>query len=358
MNGFEQISPALVIGTGLVGASVGCAMTAKGVRVHLQDAVGAHAVVAAGRGAGTTQPVDRMEVKLVVVAVPPASIADVVAQALADYPNAAVTDVGSVKHAIAARLRGVTGVERYVGSHPMAGSALSGPLTAAAELFDDRTWVVTPSEASDGWAIDRVKAMVRTSGARMLIRSAVDHDRAVAEVSHLPQLMSSLTAAQLGQVPAEDLALAGQGVRDVTRIAGSDPDLWRQIVAGNAGHIRDQLVAVQADLARLIEHLDDPATVADLIARGQRGAAALPSRAGKNPKLFVAVSVAIPDAPGAMARLFSDMSELKINIEDVSIEHDPQRRAGYLILEVQPRQVDALRAMLRAKGWVHEPVGE
>ena len=99
------LAPALVIGTGLVGASVAQALTRAGIEVHLSDTRRSHAVVAASRGAGTIEPVDPGECRLVVVAVPPRSLATVIAHALATYPHATVTDVGSVKGVVLAELR-------------------------------------------------------------------------------------------------------------------------------------------------------------------------------------------------------------------------------------------------------------
>ncbi|MGI5952724.1 MAG: prephenate dehydrogenase [Brooklawnia sp.] len=350
--GVDQISPALVIGTGLLGASVGCALSERGVVVHLADRVHAHAVVAAGRGAGRLDQPHPAEVQLVVVAVPPAAIAEVVADALETYPHAAVTDVGSVKSRIVRDLEKLRiNLARYVGGHPMAGSHHSGPLTAAAEIFVDRTWVLTPRPENPDWVLERARELAITCGARLHEMDAHDHDRAVAEVSHFPQLVSSLTAARLAQVPADDLRLAGQGVRDVTRIAASDVSLWRQIVAANTGPIKEQLVAMRADLDRLIDTLEDPRTVIDVLARGNQGAEALPSKRGKRPDDVVAVIVEIPDAPGALAQLFSDITTNGINIEDLSIEHDPVREAGYLSVEVARDRADALREMIRAHGW-------
>lgn len=130
--GIEQISPALIIGTGLVGASIGCALSEAGVVVHLKDRDRSHAIVAAGRGAGRLEAPDPAQVKLVVVATPPAVIAQVVAASLEKYPNAVVTDVGSVKARITSDLQALhINLRRYVGGHPMAGSHQSGPLTAA-----------------------------------------------------------------------------------------------------------------------------------------------------------------------------------------------------------------------------------
>lgn len=350
--GLDQISPALVIGTGLLGASIGCALSEAGAVVHLRDRVHSHAVVAAGRGAGRLDAPHPAEVRLVVVAVPPVAIAEVVSSALESYPHAVVTDVGSVKSRIVADLEALRiNLARYVGGHPMAGSHHSGPLTAAAEMFVDRTWVLTPRAENPAWVLDRARELVLTCRARLHEMDAHQHDRAVAEVSHFPQLVSSLTAARLAEVPADDLRLAGQGVRDVTRIAASDISLWRQIVAANTVPIKEQLVALRADLDQLIGALEDPRTVVDVLARGNAGARALPAKRGKRPDEVVAVVVEIPDAPGALAQLFNDITTNGINIEDLSIEHDPVREAGYLSVEVARERADALREMIRAHGW-------
>lgn len=350
--GIDEISPAVIIGTGLIGASIGCSLSEAGVVVHLRDRVRSHAVVAAGRGAGRLEPPNDAEVKLVVVATPPATIAQVVAAALERYPSAVVTDVGSVKSRIAADLEAMRiNLGRYVGGHPMAGSHHSGPLTAVSELFVDRTWVITPRAGNPDWAIERVRRLVATCQARPLELDADHHDRAVAEISHFPQLISSLTAARLAEVPADDLRLAGQGVRDVTRIAASDVGLWRQIIAANTTPIRQQLVALRDDLDRLITELDDPRTVGDVLHRGNAGVRALPAKRGKSRDEVVAVVVEIPDAPGALAQLFSDITTNGINIEDLSIEHDPERQAGYLSIEVARQRADGLREMIKEHGW-------
>ena len=168
-----RTSPALIIGTGLVGASVGCALVAAGVEVHLRDATPSHALVAGSRGAGTIDPVEPLDCNLVVVAVPPAHLAEVIAAALAEFPSATVTDVGSVKGAVLADLR-ARGLDlgRYCGSHPMAGSQHTGPLTARADLFTDRTWIITPHDTSSAQAVLAVQHMARACGARLVTMAA------------------------------------------------------------------------------------------------------------------------------------------------------------------------------------------
>lgn len=347
-----NLSPTLILGTGLVGASVGCALVRAGVTVHLEDLVSSHARVAASRGAGTVAPVDPADVRLVVVAVPPGSLADVIASALETYPNATVTDVGSVKGTILAdlRRRGLD-LARYVGSHPMAGSQHVGPLTAHADLFVERTWVITPHDTSAAHAVLDVQDLAHRVGARRVTMGAAHHDEAVAQVSHLPHLVSVLVAGTLTRVPAEHLRLAGQGVRDVTRIAGSDPKLWQQIVSANQVAVRHELTALQQDLARLVDALDDPEKVGRILRLGRQGTRALPGKHGLTAVNYARVVVEIPDAPGALARLFRDIEAAGVNVEDVSIEHDTEREIGYLAVQVVPTAARGLETAMVAAGW-------
>ena len=345
----------VVIGAGLVGASVGHALSAAGWRVHLVDAVSSHAVVAAGLGAGSAEAADPADVGLVVVAVPPRAIADVVGESLVTYPHATVTDVGSVKAGVLDALwERPVDLTRYVGSHPMAGSHHSGPVTADGELFVDRTWVVTPHRKSAQASIDLVVEVVRACRARLVTLDVDDHDAAVARVSHLPHLVSVLMAGHLTNVPDDDLVLAGQGLRDVTRIAGSDPGLWQQIVGANATAVLRELRQVATSLDRLISAVEtgpsDPALAREL-ERGVDGTRRIPGKHGSAPVPYEQVVVAIPDEPGALARLFSDVEAAGVNVEDIAIEHDASRQVGYLTLSVQPERAEGLARVMRDGGW-------
>ncbi|MFT3874865.1 MAG: prephenate dehydrogenase [Propioniciclava sp.] len=351
-----SLSPALVIGTGLVGASVALALTQAGVEVHLSDRRRSHAVVAASRGAGSLEPVDPEACRLVVVAVPPAALADVIAEALERYPNATVTDVGSVKgvQLAALRSRGLD-LARYCGSHPMAGSQKAGPLTASGDLFVDRTWVITPHDTSIAQSVLVVRKLAELCGARLITMGAQHHDEAVGQVSHVPQLISALVAGGLLDLPAEHLKLAGQGLRDVTRIAGGDPKLWRQIIAANWQALRVELTELHADLGNLIEVLDDPDAVETFLARGRRGTRALPGKHGDRPTDWAQVVVEIPDAPGSLAKLFADIEAAGVNVEDVTIEHDAERRAGWLAVHVTRKAAEPLAEAMTAAGWNVRP---
>lgn len=346
-----ELSPTLVIGAGLVGASVAHALSKAGVRVHLSDAVASHARVAASRGAGTIDPVEPAQVKLVVVAVPPEALPGVISDALATYPNATVTDVGSVKGTVLAALRqSGADLSRYVGSHPMAGSQRVGPLTANAELFVDRTWVVTPHDTSSAHAVLDVEHLAAACGARRITMGAAHHDEAVAQVSHLPHLVSVLMAGTLTRVPPEHLRLAGQGVRDVTRVAGSDPQLWQQIIGANAVAIRRELVEIRAELDQMVDALDAGDLTA-VLQRGLDGTRALPGKHGLSITHYAQVVVEIPDAPGALARLFRDIEAAGVNVEDLSIDHDLEREVGFLSVQVAPERASELAAVMTAAGW-------
>ncbi len=344
----------LIIGAGLVGTSLGLALTASGCDVVLSDAVGAHAVVAAGLGAGRVGLPGADDVDLVVVATPPSSIPAVVVDALHRYPRAVVTDVGSVKSSIVEAVqRAVPELAgRYVPSHPMAGSQFTGPLTASGSLFVDRTWVVTPVSGNTDEAVAVVVDAARRSGARVVQMDPLHHDEAVAQVSHVPHLMSILTASHLRAVPGEHLRLAGQGIKDVTRIAGSDPGLWRQIITANSSAIRVELDQVADDLRYLMGVLDDPQRLESFLSLGQAGAKALLVKHGAEPLDVSELTVEIPDEPRALARLFTDIGDAGFNVEDFELRHDPVREVGYLTIVIDTEVAEQLVGTLETKGWV------
>src|SRR4029453_2113971 len=137
-------------------------------------------------------------------------------------------------------------------SHPMAGRERSGAVSARGDLFDGRAWVVVPHEQSSERAVALVREVAVSAGSAVSVMSPAEHDAAVAVVSHVPLLASSLVAGRLRELGDPAVALAGQGIRDVTRIAASDPQLWTQILAGNAAAVREVLTAFREDLDEII----------------------------------------------------------------------------------------------------------
>jgi prephenate dehydrogenase len=345
--------PVEVIGVGLLGTSIGLALRRAGIEVLLSDTVSDHVRTASGLGAGRAwTPADRPQ--LVVVAVPPDHLGKVIGHTLDDSPQAVVTDVGSVKSAPLAEVAGHPGVARYVGGHPMAGSERSGPLAGSAALFDGRPWAVTPAEAADPEAVALVEELAAVCGAVPVRLTPVEHDRAVARTSHVPHLMSALVAGQLLDGPRDHLTLSGQGVRDVTRVAGGDPALYGQIVSGNGAEVLAQLLAVRARLDGLISALDgqDRGALEVLLRDGVAGTLAIPGKHGGPPTPTASVFVALPDHPGELARLFADARDSAVNIEDVRIDHDPGRPVGLVELVVAAGRAEELLGSLESRGWV------
>ena len=237
MNGSRLVGQVRIVGAGLLGASIGLGLRAKGVDTIVHDSSPAALALAVDYGAGR-RAADTDNPSLVVVAVPPDVTAQVVAQELAAYPDALVTDVASVKALPLAELRASgADVSRYVGSHPLAGRERGGAISARADLFLGRPWVIATDGSEPAAKIGVIEDLVLDLGAIPVLLSAEEHDRSVALVSHVPQVISTLLAKRLSDGTERALSLTGQGLRDTTRIAASDPSLWIQILAANSAAV-------------------------------------------------------------------------------------------------------------------------
>jgi len=348
--------PVRVVGAGLLGASVGLGLRARGVDVVLADASPAHLRLAADYGAGRLDD-GGVEPVLVVVAVPPDLTGRVVAEELAAHPAAVVTDVASVKVAPLAELQEAgLDLSRYVGGHPLAGRERGGPSSARADLFVGRPWVVAARPENPRSAVSLVESLILDLGATPVEMDAPEHDAAVALVSHAPQIVSSLMAKRLTDSPDAALALAGQGVRDVTRIAASEPELWVQILGANAPAIVEILRAYRDDLDRVLVALGDVdasgarRTIAEEIAGGNAGVSRLPGKHGQDRK-YSRFVVMVEDRPGELARLLHELGELGVNMEDLRLEHSPGAPFGLADIAVLPEVVHRTVNDLTERGW-------
>ncbi|MBT1018384.1 prephenate dehydrogenase [Canibacter sp. lx-72] len=346
-----------IVGAGLLGASIGLALTVKNTRVTLADVSPTALALAADYGAGTPRQDGDPLPQLVVVATPPEYTAEAVLAALREFPKAIVSDVASVKQLPLAQLRAAgADLARYIGSHPMAGRERGGAIRARADLFTARPWVVCAHELAAASALRLVESLALTLGAVPVRWDPAAHDSAVAAVSHLPQIIASLTAAQLLDVPRENLQLAGQGLRDTVRIASGDPLLWTQILTANSEPIVALLEGVQRDLAGLLDALRDPEArgarrqIATLLAAGGDGASRIPGKHGTS-NTFEQLTVIIDDRPGQLAQLFTDLEELEINMEDMRLEHSPGAQIGFIEICVLPEAKERAVAGLTARSW-------
>lgn len=345
-----------IVGAGLLGASIGHALTALGVDVVLDDTSPAQLRLAIDYGAGRAAA-EADDPALIVVAVPPDVTADVIERELARYPRAVVTDVASVKlePLRILRERGVD-LTHYIGSHPLAGRERGGAIAARADIFVGRPWVVCRDDETPAADLAVVEGLALDLGAMPVEMGPEEHDRAVALVSHVPQLVASLLAGRFVEAPDGSLGLAGQGVRDTTRIAASAPELWVQILGANATPVVDVLDALAADLATVADALRSPdapgarRAVADTIRRGNEGVERLPGKHGQN-RRFEQVVVMVDDTPGQLGRLFGELGELDVNVEDLRLEHSPGAQFGLAEISVVPHAVRRAVEGLESRGW-------
>lgn len=341
--------PVLVVGSGLLGASIGLALRRAGVEVWLDDVDPAAVTEAVERGAGEPWREGAGEPRLVVVAVPPSAAGAAMAAANA-FPRATITDVTSVKaEPLADALARGADPARLVGGHPMAGRETSGAASARHDLFDDRVWVIAPGAESEPDHVQAVHDLVVTCGAVPIVMAPEEHDRAVALTSHAPQVLSSLLAARLLDADPEAVAVSGQGLRDMTRIAGSDPELWQAILQANAESVAAVLEMYARDLDDVLGRLRQHADVGDALARGVEGRQRIPGKHGAAATEYDLVPVIIRDEPGELGRLFVAAGKLDVNLEDVRIDHVLGKPSGLVELSVRPeattRLVEGLRSL-------------
>lgn len=345
-----------VVGAGLLGSSIGHALRTKGTDVVLTDASPAQLRLAIDYGAGRAATDDDRPA-LIVVAVPPDVTADVIQAELERYPDAVVTDVASVKLEPFRELR-ARGVDltRYIGSHPLAGRERGGAISARADLFIGRPWVVCRDEETRASDLALVEALALDVGAMPLEMTPEEHDRSVALTSHVPQVVASLLAGRLAEAEEGALRLSGQGVRDTTRIAASAPELWVQILGANAGPVVEILDSLAADLRQVADALRDPGApgarrvVAETIRHGNDGVDRLPGKHGQNQR-FESLVVMIDDTPGQLGRLFGELGELGVNVEDLRLEHSPGAQFGLAEISVEPTALHGAVTGLQERGW-------
>jgi prephenate dehydrogenase len=354
---------AAVIGTGLIGTSVALALASRGVTVHLSDTDPDAARTAASLGAGVLGPAEE-PVDLAVVAVPPAHVATTVAEAQRSGLARGYLDVAGVKGGPRRDLQALgADLSQYIGTHPMSGRERSGPLAANADLFEGRPWVLTPTPETQTEVLNLALELVALCKAVPVVMDADAHDRAVALVSHTPQLISSMVAARLEQAEETAVRLCGQGIRDVTRIAASDPGMWIDIISANPGPVADVLAGVAEDLSETVQALralqsadeakrrEGAAGIEDVLRRGNAGRVRVPGKHGTAPTTYEIVAVLIGDQPGELARVFADAGRAGVNIEDVRMEHSAGQQAGIVQILVDPAAAPVLTATLREKGW-------
>ena len=342
-----------IVGSGLIGTSIGLGLVQRGIAVEMVDSD----PLAQGLARDLTGGVVVADPELVIFALPTSGLSQVIQSEINLNPQSTFMDVGSVKSEVVLQVKTFPGLStRFLPTHPMAGREIGGAGSARADLFQGRSWILTPEADCAPESKNLVLELITILGATPIELSAEDHDAAVAKISHLPQIAASLVAKQLIGTPAEWMELAGQGLRDTTRIAGSDEKLWKEIIYSNRAEISELLISLQNDLTQMIKSLDDPTKIADLIAAGRDGKAMIPGKHGGKAREYSYLPIVIDDKPGQLGAIFNECAAMQVNVEDLNIEHSPGQLSALITLSLSADDADKLSAHLTSIGWNVHPV--
>lgn len=341
-------------GSGLIGTSIALGLAQFGVEVRMIDSdKRAESLAQELVGPG---PDSSFIPELVIAAVPISAFSSVIAALEERDFKGAFIDVASIKTKVKVEVStSKLPQTHFLPSHPMAGREVGGAESARSDLFQGRAWIID-SSGVDEEVQAIAKELIAALGADLVDLPVAEHDKAVALISHLPQVIASLLAKQLSGSPESWLTLAGSGLRDTTRIAGSDPKLWREIIAANSESIKPLLKNFSTDLAEFIDVIGDESAVEKMISDGQRGRLAIPGKHGGKVREYTYLPIVIDDKPGQLAAIFNECARANVNIEDLSIEHSPGQETGLITLAISPTDSEKLSAHLSNAGWsVHAP---
>jgi prephenate dehydrogenase len=341
-----------IVGTGLIGGSIGLALRRAGWHVTGTDGDPARAARALEVGALDEVGTDP-EAQITFVATPVRAVAGAAREALdlVAGHGGVVTDVGSVKASV------VDAVDhpRFVGGHPMAGSEQEGVDGADPELFEGAVWVLTPTAGTDDAAFTLVRTVVSSLGADVVALSPEHHDALVAVVSHVPHLAAATLMGLADDRAVEHralLRLAAGGFRDMTRIAAGHPGIWPDICAENRQAITDTLDGLLDALSRMraVVAAGDREALLEVLERARAARTNLPARAVV-PADLVELRIPVPDRPGVLAEVTTLAGQLAVNIADLEIAHSSEGQGGVLILLVEAADAERFRTGLAGRGY-------
>lgn len=345
---------ARIIGAGLIGTSIALRLKEIGWEVAISDRDKSAERLA--KDLLSSHAVD-FTPSLVVVATPPSEITSTLIAEESNHPKATFIDVGSTKTKTQVEVEAFPALfERYIGTHPIAGREQSGPQSARSDLFFGRAWILTPSPTNSSERINEVESFIRDLGATPYRMDPSEHDRLFARISHIPQILST-SLAHLVESSGEGIELSGQGLRDMLRLAGSNGNLWSEILLSNS----KEVVTGLRDFSKLLEEIEvaieskDKAKLIDIFRAGNFVQGRLSGKHGGKPREYSHLSVVIEDRPGQLGALFNECAEVAANVEDLSLEHSPNQETGLIKLSLSQADSSKLYEHLLTKGWrVHQ----
>ena len=347
------ISSVKIVGSGLIGTSIGLALSARGIKVAMSDVDQAAAFLAQSLVNAETNFESTHAFDVVVLAVPPSEFKKALAEEIKLNALSTFVDILSIKTKPLLEVQSFEEIlPRYVGTHPMAGREVSGPQSARGDLFDGRTWILTSGELTSRQSLDRATELIALCGGVLVKLSPQEHDQAMALISHTPQILASLLASQLVGSNPQWLGLIGQGFKDVTRIADSDPSLWKEIISENAENILPVLRSFRQKLEDVETTLSNSSAAQSMIESGNAGRKLIPGKHGSTSRTYIYLHIVIDDKAGQLAAIFNDCAKANVNIEDVSIEHTPGQNTGLVTLSILDLgRAQILERFLGSAGW-------
>ena len=348
--------PIKIIGCGLIGTSMALRLKEDGLNLILSDTNKSNLDLASdllGIKEISNKPA------LILIAVPPEQVFEVAKAEFLANPSAIFIDVSGIKSKLINNIEGFPELSRnYVSVHPMAGREMSGPESARSDLFKSRAWIISETVDSSPEAISTARELGSLMGSTIYEVDAKTHDAVIASISHLPQILSSALGSSLKEVEVGKLNLAGQGLRDVSRLAESDPELWSSLLVGNSEEILPKISEVINRLSNLATALQigDRSSVIEFLESGREGRNRIPGKHGLAKRDYTYLPIVIDDKPGGLARIFNECAEIDVNIEDLSMEHSPGQAVGLITLALTSDDAVKLQKHLISKGWLaHAP---
>lgn len=339
-----------IYGTGLIGTSIGLRAAELSWPLSLIDSsIGSLRI--AKDLIPSNQDIESPE--LIVIATTPDSALALVSEIAESYPESTVIDVGSTKTKVQLEVESIPDFsKRFLGSHPIAGRERGGPHSARSDLFAGRAWVLTPSQVIEPWRLKLVSDFVSAMGAVPYQMSTKLHDALFAKISHLPQLISVALASSISELGTE-ISLAGQGLRDMLRLAGSDGALWSQILLDNKDEVLSSVDNFQEllDVLRDAIENDDEHRIREMFDDAGLVPEKIGGKHGMKRREYTFVDVVIDDKPGQLASLFNECGSIKVNVEDLALEHSPQQETGLIRLALSSSDAELLYQHLLKRGW-------
>jgi len=354
-SGFQRLNPETasstgtkkiaIFGVGLIGGSLALCWKGKpGYRVvgHSVNPASAEKYAALGVVDESTTSLEEAaaDADFLFLCVPVGRLGDYIDRLarLPLKPGCIVTDVGSTKASVvvhAERLRG-TGAA-FIGGHPMAGSERSGVEAAKADLFENAYYVLTPTESTPPEAVEALRELLQWTRAKVVTVEAAAHDAIVGAISHLPHIIAVALVNQVAQYNKDnDLyrRLAAGGFRDITRIASSDPTVWRDILVSNRAVLLDLLRDWQREMdgfRRLLESGDGEG-IAERFREANDFRSQLPERRKGMISSLYECYVNVPDQPGVIGRIATELGQARINLSNLHIMESREEVPGVLRL--------------------------